>query len=176
MARQFTSKGIGAQIGAAERLAGVTKREVSTKALGQAFDRAVTKDLKQTLNLTTKGQFSDITNSIVKAIQNGAQFPRQFLSDAKVAMEKALNTRAFSQGTPKALMVQKKKIVDAAFDDVIPKRANLARRFSNARQAEEILAAVLRGTGRAAVKAGKGAAILGAAALGGRGIASVLSQ
>jgi hypothetical protein len=126
--KAFTSKGIGAQIGEAERAAGVTKRLTTTKAL------------KEQLQLPGKGDFTDVANKVDGLLSSGAKLPKQFLSDFRVALKKALNTPAFSKGEPQALLLNIKDKADDAFNALVPGRKALSKRFAKAKGREQFAA------------------------------------
>lgn len=125
--KAFGSKGIGEAIGEAERAAGVVKRLPTTQLL------------KEQLQLTGKGSFTDVANKVGELLNSGAKLPKQFLSDFRVAAKRALNTPAFSRGEPQALLLQVKNQADDAFNALVPGRAKLAKKFASAKSREQLL-------------------------------------
>lgn len=126
LARNLTSRGIGAQIGKVESLAGVAKRNVSTR------------QLKEFLG-TKQGNFTDVVNKVDELLTAGTKLPKQFLSDFRVALKKALNTPAFNRGEPQALLLKTQDKADEAFNALIPGRAKLSKRFAGAKSRERLL-------------------------------------
>jgi hypothetical protein len=147
--RAFTSRGIGERIGEAERAAGVMQQLPETKNLTSA------------LNLPKGTSFTKAVNTLEQSIDAGLGVGKQTLSDAKILIKKALNTQAFSQGQPRALLTRIASKVDDAFDKAIPGRAKLSKKFKSAKGREELLENVLRG-GKKAAKTAAVAAGLGA--------------
>lgn len=142
--KAFTIKGIGAEIGAAERAAGVVQRIPTTRGLAES------------LQLPAKSNFSIVANNVDTALTQGSQLPKQFLADFRKAAEAALKQPTFAPGTSnRAILLQIKQKADDAFNMAIPGRQKLSTRFKSAKKREQLLESL----GRGVKKAGKVAAI-----------------
>lgn len=161
---RFSSKNIGAQMGAVEKAAGISSKLPSKKGLAKV------------LGIQGKADFAEIANRMEDMVDAGfgtnlsAETLKAFIKKSKSILKRPEFSDRGGRVTPEGTdLLRIKNKVEEALNVQVPGRAALQQQFAQAKQRERILGTVLRGTSKAAKTVGKGAAILGLGAAGFRG-------